>query len=1011
MTKAVETTPTEQLGPPDSKGTTPAATIMIVDDHGPSRQFLASLLGYQGYRVLEASDGLQGLEMARAGRPDLIVSDIMMPTMDGYEFVRQLRNDPNISQTKVVFCTALYRTDQARALAASCGVSHIISMPAEPQTVLHVVDVALNRESRQASSVLPEDFDREHLKLITNKLAKKVSELEQATLQNTEILDVARDLASAEHTERLLQTLCHAARRLTGARFAGVGLVKPGEGLLQSFFLAGVHAEASAAQTPPAVSAGLLERLRQEPHLVRMDDIGGDPIASGLPRPHGSARSFLGAPLCSRGEHYGVLYLIEKLGGDGFNAQDEKVVTSLGAQAAVSFENHQRREKIGQYVSEIEAMEQQLRHLTENIPEIFFVLDPEPVRVTYVSPAYEQIWQRPCQALYDRAEAWIDQVHGDDREYVIAKFDECLRGLLVVFDFRIQRQDGSIRNIRARSFPVLDAAGKCSRIVGIAEDTTQRVQQQVELLQAKEAAEAANRAKSEFLANMSHEIRTPMNGIIGLTDLVLETALTPDQAEYLHMVKSSADSLLTIINDILDFSKMEADKLDLESYSFRVRETLGELTKTVALAAEQKGLELILDIDPDVPVAVVGDAGRLRQVLLNLVGNALKFTQQGEIQVRVVVFSSSAEHVQLVFSVRDTGIGIPAEKQQMIFEAFSQAESSHTRKYGGTGLGLAISTKLVAMMGGRLWVESEAGKGSNFHFTIEVGRAEVASEAEPVELPELVGVRILIVDDNATNRRLLEDSVKNWGMTPIVADGPDSAFRLLNESPHARPALLLTDAHMPEMDGFGLVKKIREVVSLGDLRIIVLTSAGQRGDGARCRELGVSAYLSKPFDRLELRTVLRRVLAGNVPAQKTNALITRHTIQQEMKSLSFLVAEDNSVNQRLITALLEKRGHRVVLAQNGREALNALEKQKFDVVLMDCHMPEMDGFEATICVRQREQARGGHLPIIALTADAMARDKERCLAIGMDGFVSKPLKLDELFSVVENVIQRQVPHA
>ena len=1010
MGKTIETALSKRLEHPQRKTATSAATILVVDDHMPSRQFLTSLLGYQGYRVLEAADGLQGLQIARAERPDLIVSDILMPTMDGYEFVRQLRNDRDISGTKVVFCTAMYRTDQARTLAASCGVLDTISMPAEPQTVIQIVSSALTQTTAPALAAPPVEFDREHLKLITNKLVKKVSELEQATLQNSEILDVARGLASAENPEQLLQSLCHAARKLTGARFAGVGLVKPSDPVLQSFFVAGVHADTSASLESPAVSIGVLERLCRNAQPIRIEDIGSDAIAKGLPPAYGHGRPFLGAPLSSRAGLYGVLFLIDKLAADAFSGQDEKAVVSLAAQATVSFETQQRLEKIREYASDLESMEQQLRQLTENIPEVFFVLTTEPVRVTYISPAYEKIWQRPCQSLYDRAEAWIDGVHGDDLAHVMVKFGECLRGLPVQFEYRVQRSDGSTRHIRSRTFPIV-TDGKCSRVVGIAEDVTKQKEFELALLNAKEAAEAANRAKSEFLANMSHEIRTPMNGIIGMTDLLLDTELNAEQAEYLQMVKSSADSLLAIINDILDFSKMEAAKLDLDSLTFDVRKTLAAAIKTLALRAEQKGLELILDIDPDVPASVVGDPGRLCQVLMNLVGNALKFTQLGEIQVRVGVHPNPIQHVQLLFSVQDTGIGIPAEKQGMIFDAFSQAESSTTRNYGGTGLGLAISQKLVAMMGGRLWVESEVGKGSIFHFTIQAGRAEMGAQSQPLKLPELAGIRVLIVDDNETNRRLLEDSVKRWGMVAIVVESARAALQVLNDDGqlHSPLPLVLTDAHMPEIDGFGFIEEIRKTASLPDLRIVVLTSAGQRGDGARCKELGVSAYLSKPFDRLELREVLRRVLAENPVTPKANTLITPHTIRQQMKSLSFLVAEDNPVNQKLIARLLEKRGHQVVLVQNGREALEALQKQNFYVVLMDCHMPEMDGFETTERIRQREQANGDHLPIIALTADAMTGDKERCLTIGMDGYVSKPVKLDDLFLVVESVLQRNSP--
>jgi PAS domain S-box-containing protein len=986
------------------------ATILVVDDHAPSRQFLTTLLAYQKYRLLEASDGMEALAVARAEKPDLILSDVLMPTMDGYEFVRQLRNDPLISRTKVVFCTAVYHVEQARALAAACGVLQTISKPAEPEAVLQVVKAALT-EAPVGPPALPEEFDREHLKLLTNKLYKKVSQLEQVTLQNSEIIDIARELASDENSGHLLQNLCFAARKLTGARFAAVGLVKPGEPLLQSFFVAGVDAQTMENLKPPAISMGLLDRVCRSLRPLRIGNCASDPITSGFPPAYGPSQPFLAAPLCSGAEIYGVVYLIEKLGADSFSEQDEKVMASLAAQAAVTLENQQRLEKMKQYAAELRSTEEQLHHLAENVPEVFFVIALDPVRITYISPAYEKIWQRPCQALYENPEAWMEGVHPEDRDRVQNLFGECLQGIPTVFDYRLVEPDSSVRHIHARSFPVLSKEGNCLQVVGIAQDVTQQIERETALNTAMVGAEAANRAKSEFLANMSHELRTPMNGILGMTDLVLETELTSEQAEYLHMVKGSAEALLILLNDILDFSKIEAGKLELDYLSFNLRKSLGEVVKTLAVKAQQKGLEFIFDVSPEVPANVVGDPARLRQVFVNLIGNAAKFTERGEIEVSVRTESKSDDGTILRFSVRDTGIGIAKDKQHLIFGAFSQADSSTTRKYGGTGLGLTISAQLVGLMGGRIWVESEGGKGSTFHFTVQVGLGVAALPSDSLDVSQLAGVPILVVDDNATNRRILRDSVIRWKMKPTVVEGGAEAIQALQQAQAsgAELPLVLTDAHMPEIDGFGLVERIRDEPSFATVKIVILTSGGERGDAARCQKLGVAAYLSKPFDSLELREALLHVHAGDPAKLGKRDLVTRHTVLEQTKSLSFLVAEDNTVNQKLIARLLEKRGHNVVVAQNGREALEALEKRSFDIVLMDGQMPEMDGFEATKRIREKEKVSGLHLPIIALTAHAMQGDKERCLAAGMDGYVSKPVKLDDLFSIIENAVSRIFP--
>jgi signal transduction histidine kinase/CheY-like chemotaxis protein/HPt (histidine-containing phosphotransfer) domain-containing protein len=521
-------------------------------------------------------------------------------------------------------------------------------------------------------------------------------------------------------------------------------------------------------------------------------------------------------------------------------------------------------------------------------------------------------------------------------------------------------------------------------------------------------AEAATRAKSAFLANMSHDIRTPMNGILGMTELALETDLSQDQREYMQIVKSSAESLLTLLNDILDFSKIEAGKLDLDAHAFNLRDGLADTLRALALRAHEKRVELALHVATDVPDAVVGDWSRLRQVLANLVGNAIKFTTEGEVVVSVDGASKNgAAHsdnaYQLHFAVRDTGIGIAADKLEQIFEPYLQAETSTTRQFGGTGLGLTISNRLVQLMGGRLWVESEIGRGTTFHFTSAVGVAAEPIAAPPSLPPEsLDGLPVLIVDDNSTNRQILREVLTTWRMKPVVASGGETALaEMQRAADQGKPfALVLLDALMPEMDGFAVAEQIRRRPGLAGPTIMMLSSAHHQGDSSRCRQLGVPRYLTKPLKQSDLLDAILTVLAvAPAPEPARNGVDSPKPLAPS-KRFRILLAEDNAVNQKLAVSLLEKQGHDVILAENGHEAVDALAQQDFDLVLMDLEMPGMDGLGATRTIREREKTTGRHTPIVAMTAHAMKGDRERCLAGGMDGYLSKPIRANQLLEVL-----------
>jgi PAS domain S-box-containing protein len=950
--------------------------ILVVDDSQEYCDLLKTLLSRNGYEAVSAGDGIEALEKLRAGAFDLVISDVLMPRMDGFQLCREVKTDEKLKAIPIVFLTGQYTDAEDEELLQSLGAALYLVKPMALDKLLESIRQVLERSGEEkipapGRFLDEDDYDAAHNRRLMVKLTRKIEELEHEQTNMQAIFDSAQvGMLLIDENGGMIR-VNQVATQLVGKDAADMLSRQPGDGLCC------IHA-ASVAE-----GCGHAEACPKCPirNTFSVALRTGEAIR-GIEAPtrliiNGEERKFYFLISASLLVLNGVNHVLLAISDITDRKQAEKAL----------------RESEIKYGNIFETLED-LYYQTDS-QGIFRVLSPSLTKLSGWAP--EEMIGKPAIDIY------VDpSTRGD-----------LMRQLLqhrYVKDYEVQlkRKDGTILHVSVGAQQLYDDEGNPNGVSGILRDISERKEKE-EIIQrinrqliettarANEMAaqaEAANATKSEFLANMSHEIRTPMNGVIGMTGLLLDTDLNDDQRRYAEIVRKSGESLLALLNDILDFSKIESGKLEFETLDFDLRALLDDFAARLVLRIHENGLEFICAASPDVPTYLRGDPGRLRQVLLNLAGNAVKFTHKGEIAVRANLVSENDDEALIRFSVKDTGIGIPADKQELLFRKFTQADASTTRKYGGTGLGPAISKQLAELMGGEIGVVSAEDHGSEFWFTARFAKQ---AEREQTLAPsaEIRGVHILVVDDNATNRDVLTAQLLTWGVRSEEAPNGPTALQALYLARDAGDPfqVVILDMQMPGMDGVALARAIKVDETLKDTRLALMTSLGQKGDARRMQEIGFAAYLTKPVRHSDLFDCLSSVLAGTGAAQQAQPIVTRHTLREMRRGIvRILLAEDNITNQDVALGILKKLGLRADAVANGAEAVKALEIIPYDLVLMDVQMPEMDGLDATRHIRNPQSAVQNHqIPIIAMTAHTMQGDREKCLEAGMNDYVSKPI--------------------